>query len=64
MGGNNGNSDDTDVGIYLDGVYLSRPFVIRYSDFNDVRGAHQLQVLTCGRPHRSRDRCGRVGGRA
>jgi iron complex outermembrane receptor protein len=36
VGGNNGNSDDTDVGIYLDGVYLSRPFVIMYTDFNDL----------------------------
>jgi iron complex outermembrane receptor protein len=36
VGGNNGNSDDTDVGLYLDGVYLSRPFVIMYTDFNDL----------------------------
>lgn len=36
VGGNNGNADDTDVGIYLDGVYLSRPFIIMYTNFNDI----------------------------
>jgi len=36
VGGNNGNADDTDVGLYMDGVYLARPLIVMYSDFNDL----------------------------
>ncbi len=36
VGGNNGNADDNDVAIYLDGVYLSRPLIVMNSNFNDL----------------------------
>jgi len=36
VGGSNGNADDTDVGLYMDNVYIARPTIITLTDFNDI----------------------------